>query len=98
MAPETTRIPDNDIDLTIGPDSIGQVVVNGFDLSRVVGANLTLQTSVGPAREVVLTVSIPGAVIADAEGIVELDEETTAALQALGWTPPAPREEETPDE
>ena len=85
MAPDSIRIPDNVIDLDIDEAGEGMVVVNGFDISRVIGSDITLRGGQGEAGETVLTVSIPAAIIAHVEGAtVELDEDTTKALRALG--------------
>ena len=90
MAPDIVRIPDNKVDLDLDEFGHGRVVVNGLDVSRVIGSDIVLRGGQGGACQTVLTVSIPAAIVAHAEGAaVEVDEDTAAALRALGWTPPS---------
>jgi hypothetical protein len=78
-------------DLSVGRASVsmdahgyGRVVVGLMDISNEVDG-VTVRAKAG--EPTMLTVSIP-AVNAVARGDIQLDEETSKALEALGWTGP----------
>ncbi|MDG4791898.1 hypothetical protein O7626_39480 [Micromonospora sp. WMMD1102] len=65
----------------------GQIVVGGRDMSKLV-RGFMLTSEVGKAPLLVLSTTIRERVSAGVDVHAVLDTETTAALVALGWTPP----------
>lgn len=68
--------------------SRGTVHVDGHDLGSVVSA-LTFKAGAGDISTVDLDVLVFTGEVHGQDVIVQLPDETTAALVALGWTPPS---------
>ena len=69
-------------------DRVGKLVVDGVDLSMIVGMEMRLE--VDEYRWPTLYVDFPGMnpITFKGEATVAPDAETAAALIHLGWTPP----------
>ena len=73
--------------LDINEHGAGRLLLNGQDLSQAV-SGVELVSRVGKATVLKLTLAAPQ-VSAEWNGVVAVDDETRAALLALGWSPPA---------
>jgi hypothetical protein len=74
------------IRITIDEFGVGSTVIDGLDVSHLISPVVELRSGLGEGPHLTLCFMEP--VEVDAKARVTVSEETVAALESLGWTPP----------